>query len=500
MIIRNVAMRWLAWAVTLVITLLITPYIIGTLGLVQYGIWLTIMSVSLFAAILDLGFSAAFYNRFKRQYSTGDLSGLKTTVNTIFHYYLLLGLFSLLAIAVVAFTNPYGFIAEGGAERQVTVALLIIAVSTAVEFPGRAYEIILLSIEEQHLLAKIQMVISVIRVLLIIVAFHAGLRLVGLALAHSLATVLNNLVMFFLAIKKVPEARPRGFTLAKDVYVAMWGFAKDALLGMVGTKVRDQTPKMILGAHSPVDVAYFGLGMRLIRYWLELATLYESALHPRYVELFAQHKMAELKNTFIRSLKYSGVIAGFVSLVLWTLSGPFIDLWLKEDFSATIRMLRFLALPIYVMVTVTSCETVLLAMGLHRRNAIVRFAEALIMVSVGLAFMDRLGFFGFAIGFALGSGVVRPLLLAPLVCREVGIPWHVFWLKTVTRASGGAVACFTVYWFFGRGLAIHSWPALFVAGAALAAVYALAVWVVVLDRDDRSFWLATLKRTLAGKA
>ena len=86
MILRNSTYNTASFVITVVITLLLTPFIILTLGDADYGIWILIGSICGFYGILDLGISSSvvrYVSKFIALDNARDANGM---INTCLFY------------------------------------------------------------------------------------------------------------------------------------------------------------------------------------------------------------------------------------------------------------------------------------------------------------------------------------------------------------------------------------------------------------------------------
>jgi len=86
--VRNVFWGWLGVGVNIVIGILLSPIIIGRLGVEQYGAWVLLFSTVDYIRMLDFGFRAATVNACARSRARGDWRGVNREASTGITYFL----------------------------------------------------------------------------------------------------------------------------------------------------------------------------------------------------------------------------------------------------------------------------------------------------------------------------------------------------------------------------------------------------------------------------
>ena len=86
--IRNVFWGWLGVGVNVVVGILLSPIIIGRLGVEQYGAWVLLFSTVDYIRMLDFGFRAATVNACARSRARADWRGVNREASTGIAYFL----------------------------------------------------------------------------------------------------------------------------------------------------------------------------------------------------------------------------------------------------------------------------------------------------------------------------------------------------------------------------------------------------------------------------
>ena len=81
---RNILTNWTGFAVHVMVTLAMTPFIINSLGATVYGIWALINGITGYYGLFDLGIRAGLTQYIARYLARGELDNVNATASTGF--------------------------------------------------------------------------------------------------------------------------------------------------------------------------------------------------------------------------------------------------------------------------------------------------------------------------------------------------------------------------------------------------------------------------------
>src|SRR6185503_3133558 len=102
-ILRNVTTNWLGFVISAAVTLLLTPFVLHSLGTTRYGVWVLTFSVIGYYGILDLGFRAGLTQHLTRHVATKDYRRASEYLSTSVSVFTGLGAFLAVLTVVAAF-------------------------------------------------------------------------------------------------------------------------------------------------------------------------------------------------------------------------------------------------------------------------------------------------------------------------------------------------------------------------------------------------------------
>ena len=100
--ILNIASNYLRFAISMVVVLMMTPYIIGQLGMDLFGLWSLIFAVIGIFGLMDFGFATAAVKAVAEAAGNNDATGRNRALASLLMVYTVIGLLSLLLVIMLS--------------------------------------------------------------------------------------------------------------------------------------------------------------------------------------------------------------------------------------------------------------------------------------------------------------------------------------------------------------------------------------------------------------
>ena len=132
-LLRNIASSWAGYAVQIVVSFLLTPFILHSLGEVRYGLWTLAIGLTGYYGLLDLGLSAGIGQYLTRYLASRDLDRMNRTVSTGFFALTTCGLFIFLCSIAIALNASALFRIPPDVQHEVALVVTITGLSVALQ-------------------------------------------------------------------------------------------------------------------------------------------------------------------------------------------------------------------------------------------------------------------------------------------------------------------------------------------------------------------------------
>ena len=410
---KNVFSNWLGLVLRGVISFLLTPILIHSLGDFTFGLWVLVMSVVDYAGILDLGIRPTLHRFVGRLTGTGDRQGLNEVVATA------VGVSSIMGIVVVLLTLaslpivPRFFSMQGAGAADFRSLLLLLGLNLGVLFPGRVLGAYLCGLQRFDLYNAVDVGTALLRGAAIVVILHFGAGVVGVALVTLVTSVLL-LGGNFICVRRVdPQVsmNPRQVTWARARELAAYSFY--LLLTTAGDYLRFYTDSIVIARLLSVAlITPFSVAGRLMDYFKAVAMGLTGPLMPRMSWLEGQGKSTDLQSVFLRGTRAAALLSLFIGLLLGIDGKALLGIWVGPRFVSSYNLLLVLTVAYVVTLVQYPSNALLYALNRHQALGFWTLAEGAANLVLSIHWARSLGLVGVALGTAVPM-VFTALLLQP---------------------------------------------------------------------------------------
>jgi O-antigen/teichoic acid export membrane protein len=453
------------------------------------------MTFHLLAGLLGAGLDLSAIRLLAQDLARGERSRLRRDIGLLTALYLCLAAAAAGLFAVVYLHLDFFLDSPLARTSQARWAVVLLGAGTAAVIPARAFEAVLAAREDLHLVNLLALAAALANLGLLVVLLARGWGLIGVSLAFIIPLAAQHAALAGMAWRRelaggggAPAQKEPG--RVREVLA----YALESVFPLLLARGKMQAPMLLAGALAGAGAtARLGVGLRLWGYGRELGALLPSVMMPRLFQLHASDQAEELRELFLRALRYSLFLAATLALGVALLAEEFIFLWLGPEFAASVTVAQLLAAPMAAFVALAPCASLLYSLRRQRLLIWVNLAELAVMVGVG-AVASRWGAIGAAAALALALSVVRPWALPWAACRALGVAGRELWAGPLRSAllhlaaAAPAAALAVAPW--PRG----SWLGLAGAGVSVALVCTAAFWLLVLPAWEKRYWISAASR------
>jgi O-antigen/teichoic acid export membrane protein len=323
------------------------PLTLHYLGAEEFGLWVTVSSLTVILGFADLGLSFGLMNGVAEAYGENDDEAAGKYVSSTF--YLLLGLATTLGVTFFVFYPfvPWPRVFNVTSSDAVAVAGPAVAVLVSISLAGLPLGIVPMTQMAYQEVFKSRIwqaagnVLSLVT-LVIVIALKGDLPWLVLALAGGpvVASLLNGIVLVRQRSWLVP--RLRNVTLAVAKRASRLGSA--FFLIQISIVVAFQTDNIVIARIlGPDAVTQYAIPMRLFLTIPLLASFVLSPLWPAYREALTRGDERWVRRTFFRSLGFSAALGLFLSAALVVIGPLILRAWVGGGIAPSLSFLLAMA-------------------------------------------------------------------------------------------------------------------------------------------------------------
>ena len=235
-----------------IVTLMMTPFVLRSLGDSMYGLWIFIGSFLGYYGLMDLGLSSAVQRFLSRAIGTSDTQESNKIINTALVIYAVIGFMVFVLSVVIATVFPAVIknITDVVVFRK---AVIILGVSMALGFPFHVFSGILAANLRYDLGVIVEIAKLIVRTILIILFLINGFGIIALALI-TLITDVGGHIARYIIVRRLYKKILFSWKLFEASRIkSLFGYSVYAFVA----KIADQ---LKFNIDSLVIISFIGLG------------------------------------------------------------------------------------------------------------------------------------------------------------------------------------------------------------------------------------------------
>lgn len=371
-------------------TLLLTPFIISTLGQAEYGVYKLAAAVNTYLLLLDLGLGNAVIRYVAKYRVEGEIEKNRKFLGVAIIFYVAIGVMAVLIGCVLITIFPNVF-AKGLSANEVALGqklLGITIINSAVTLATAPFANILVAYEKFAISRCISILEILVRMLLTYVALKMDMGSIGIVSVNLIMTVICRAIFVaytFFSIKLRPLFKGIEMPFIREIVA----YSSLILIQMIATQMNSTVDQMLIGSLVPsssVILAIYGVGVQLVQYFQSIGSAFTSVLMPGVVKMVEEK--ASVKLITDEMIKIGRIIL-LVLCLIWAcfiINGKeFICLWAGNE-SQEAYYVSVILMTAYMFILAESIGTqILWAKNEHKEQAMLKMI--IVVVNVFLTFL-----------------------------------------------------------------------------------------------------------------
>lgn len=403
--IGNVLSNWGAFVAGTVITLVLSPFVVHSLGDVRYGVWGIIGGLVGYLGLLDLGIRVAVTRYVAHHDAKGDQDAVNRFVSTAFCMFVACGCVAAVVGFAAAGLLPFVVQLPSAHTTEAIAAVAISSFAVAAALIGGVYGGLLAGLQRFPLMHGIGIGIELLRAAIVYVALRAGGGLVDLALIQLAAVTLRGLLTYIAARRTQPGLRTARRLFDARTMREILTFSGYTMILHVSGIVIFSSDAIVIGMLMPVThVAFFVIAGNLAAGAFRVLGGVSQALYPLVSARQAAEGTRATTGLLTGSSRLGALVILPILLTLLLRGRTFIALWMGPEYADTSgAVLEILALGLCFFASYQMLVSTMTALNLHRGLVPFFVGEA----SLNLALSVVLGLTTGITGVAWGTTLPR---------------------------------------------------------------------------------------------
>ncbi|WP_168232836.1 oligosaccharide flippase family protein [Pseudomonas veronii] len=405
--------------VSVVASFLTIPIMISYLGIAQFGVWSTLLTIMSWVVFFDLGVGNGLRNKVAESLAK-DLPGeARNYISSAYSLIAFIALALWLLFAILSYVVSWQSIFNTSliAEKELRSAVQIAITFMLVNFWVGLITALLGAVQKSALVSLGQLFTNVFALIVVYLLSVSGEgSIIKLSWVYGSALLGGNVFLSVLFYRRYKYLMPV-FRLCRDHVTPLLSVGVQFFIIQLAVLVVFTTDKILITQlFGPEHVAEYEVVFKLFSIITFVHALVSSPLWSAYTDAYHRKDTLWIVRMLRMQLKlYCGVVAGL--LVLACLAPFIISIWIGRDFSVSFSLVALVAL--FVAVTTWNSIFAVMLNGAGAVRVQLYTAVAAMIANIPLALL-LVKFFGMGVG-----GVVLAATLS-LIFSAVLLPLQVF--------------------------------------------------------------------------
>lgn len=406
--------------INIVLTFLLVPLTIRYIGAVEYGVWITLLSIFSWISLIEVGFGNGLRNRLSESLAKNNLKAARIYVSTA---YLIMIIITILLVILTCLILPSISLQSALnttysiTENTLKLLSLILIAGIGLNMALALFKSVAFSLQIPVVEASSQsltLLISVLGIFLLLQNEFSSIIRLGVLYASGL--IASSLVFSAIVFKKVPDIIPRFKYVSLKKTRPMMSLGFGYLVIQVSAMIIYSTDNIII-SHilNPEYVTTYSTTMKLFMGFNLLQVIILTPLWSAYTDAYIKKELGWIKKTLLQMIVLMLPFAGLITLTAYHCQ-RLVAVWIGKTLNIQIpsTLIWFLALYTFLLLWNNIFGYLLSGIGKIRLSSIIFVFAAIINIPLSIYFAKYLEM-GMA-GIALGTicSLVPSSILSPI--------------------------------------------------------------------------------------
>lgn len=473
--------------------LIITPYVVGRLGNIEYGVYKTIVSFSSSLMILDLGIGGTLTRYIAKYKVEKDEDGISSIISMVLCEGIVLITFVAVVCGVIYTLLPTLY-SNGLSGDEINLAKKLFSV-LAINICFHIFENYLNGIISGYNQFEFGNTLKIVRLLLrifltyIVLAFvRSSMVLVIIDLTLTIALIIVEYIFIRLEIKQ--KIRILRNKWDNRLFIESFKYTGLLFLTSIASQINSNLDNVVIGAQLGANqVTVYSMALLVFAMFENLSTAISGVMLPTVTNAIhddpSGRKAIELVTQAgrVQFMLLGAVWAGFL-----VLGKEFLVLWLGHGYEDAYTIALILMTPALLELCVNVCLSILRAKNLLGFRTTVLSISMMVNAFITIVGVRYFGYYAAAVGTAVSFLCGSVIVMGIYYIIKLNIDIIKMYIEIFKR-TWLCIAISTVVVYFSSTYLSGSWINLIINVFIFAIIYGLTLWIFGLNKKEKETFL-----------
>ena len=480
----------LRYGVLIVLSFILTPFVVRTLGDSLYGFWIILLSFVGYAGILELGVQTAVVKLVGQHRGAADAEKLSRLLGSAFVFFTVVGLLSALFLAfVLPFLLPH-LARHAPAALTSRPLFILIALDAFIIFQNSFLAGVLFGWQLYPAKNFVDIASWTLNAVLLLL-FLESEGIVFVAAVKTATDLMALLATLWVVRRVLPGFRLNVRAVSLQTVRELLAFGGRLFISTSTTRVATYAHPLVVSARlSTAATTFFSIPMRLVEYVREITWSLAAGFLPAFSELEARRERDLLRSIYLRYSRYLLVAVMPMYVLLGIYGAAFIGIWIGPEYGTqAFQPILWIAAAALVENVQPLCWRLFIGVGRLDLPVTVSAGASLLSILLGFALAPALGIAGPALAIFVAA-LVAQVFYTLHASRYLELPVLGLLIKVSLRPLLAGVMAGIPTLILRRMLGADRFSELVLGALVFLAFYLPVSAVIALDKRERA-WLRT---------
>lgn len=403
--------------------LFMTPYIIQSLGVDEYGVYKTITAITSSLMVIDLGLGGtvtryvASYVADKKEKEIPNFMAMN-----VIQGLLLTGILFMISTVIYQFINPvYGDTFTNEQLKTAKTIFIILTITVAVHIIENVFNGLIKGYNHFVFGNGIMVIRLIVRIMMVFFILSFWGNSVALVLIDLFTTVLFFIIeLIYVKIRLQITVRLSHWD--KSLFLEAGKYSILMFLTSIITQVESNLDNVVIGAFSgPGFVTIYSVGLTIFGMYLSLSSSVSAVMLPTVTNVLREDDWKnKVQRIIVKVGRFQYLLLGAVVIGFFCIGKDFLLVWMGEGFEDAYLITLLLMIPSLLELSVNVCLSVLRAKNkLGFRTAIVSLTTVLNFL-ITIILVKNWCYIGAAIGTGISYIIGSIIIMNIYYTKEFG--------------------------------------------------------------------------------
>lgn len=480
---------------TNIIGLILTPFIIRSLGDSEYGLYTLIGAFVGYLSVMDLGLNNTIIRYVSKYRAEKDIKGEQSFLGTTMLIYVFISIAIIVAGIILYYQldNIFGTSLTLSELDKAKTMFVILIFNLSITLPGGAFTAICNAYEKFVFPRALTFIKYIIRSLLVYIILTQGADSIGLVLLDTIVNLFTIALTFYFSFFKL-KARFKFNKFNKELVKEIFSYSIWIFIMAIVMELQWKSGQLILGVKTDtVTVAIYGVGIMLGGYYGAFANAINGLFLPRAMQMIVNNASGKkLTDEMIKIGRITLLVLLLILSGFFLFGKEFVHLWVGDNYKNSWRIALLIMLVSTNVLVQSFANSILRAKKLFKFRGITYIVLTSIGVFLGYNLIDIYGEFGMIIGISIGwfsSQMILNVYFKKKIKLEIGRFYKQLFIKTIIFN----LLLIIPFYFLNLNFETYNWTNLIIKISVFVTLYIALIYNFVMNKYEKDLIKNSLK-------